>query len=197
MKWRFSAIRGFTTEELRAVEADLSPTRAQRIGALRRPEDRDRSLAAELLARRLLKEEFGVSHPILHAAPGGQPILPDSGLHLSITHSGQYVACAVSEVPVGMDMEVIRPMDLAIARHVCTQEEMAYLFGRAPTDTDFRKTDNPAVLQRFFEIWTGKEAWFKMQGTGILNLRGIHILPLPRQIILRDGCLITIMEKTV
>ena len=36
-------------------------------------------------------------------------------------------------------------------------------------------------MQRFFEIWTAKEAYFKKCGTGITNLKSVNSLTLSRQ----------------
>ena len=197
MKWLYATISDFTTEELELLRASLSPSRAKRIRRLRRPEDQPRSLAGEALARKLLREQFGVLCPTLHCDELGCPRLPDTGLFVSIAHCGQHIVCAAAQMPVGIDIERIRPIDLSMAKHVCTEEEAAYLFGHRPDPDDYRLCHDPETLQRFYEIWTGKEAYFKMQGTGIRNLRSISILPLPREIILREGHLITITEKTV
>ena len=83
----------------------------------------------------------------------------------------------IGEEPVGIDIERIRPVKEGLCRRVCTPEELAYLQA-APEEL----SSDPASLRRFFEIWTGKEAYFKKCGTGITNLRSVNVLSLSRQV---------------
>lgn len=192
MKWIYATIDEYTPDELHAVKELLSPSRNERIFRLRQEKDRLRSLAAECLLRQLL-QEMGVKNCAIECTELGQPIT-DCGLFVSIAHSGNHVVCAASEKPIGIDLEEIRPVDFAITRHVCTEDENRYIFGRDPLPEDLKRCEDPETLTRFFEIWTGKEAYFKQQGTGIRDLKGISILPLPRLVIQKSGCIITIYE---
>ena len=193
MKWLCATPEDFPWEEFNRIRNRLSPSRAQRIHGLVREQDQFRSLTGDLLAEKLLAE-FGIYDVPIEVAPSGQPQLPGTGLSVSLSHCQNAVVCALSENPVGIDIEKIRPMDLAISRHICTREEAEYLFGHTPTVADLHITDDPLILRRFFEIWTGKESYFKRLGTGITDLRSVNILPLPRQTILKDDYFITILE---
>lgn len=192
MEWLYGTPADFSGDEYDRIYATLSPSRAKKIKSLKRPEDRIRSLTGDLLAQKLLAQ-MGVSNAVLEVAPSGQPVLSGCELFISLSHSEKSVVCAVAETPVGIDIEKIRPVDLAISRHICTAEEAEYLFGHPPCKDDLKLCEDPEILHRFFEIWTGKEAYFKQQGTGITDLRSIHILPLPRKIILKDGFFITVL----
>ena len=77
------------------------------------------------------------------------------------------VVCAVHNIPIGIDVEEIRPIDLLIAKRVCDEEELKYIFGYLPNDEDFKFSEDLAVLKRFFEIWTAKEAHSKCVGKGL------------------------------
>ncbi len=177
MHWACRKITDYTQAQLQGAYAQLSPSRKERIDRLRRPEDRQRSLAAELLVQELLKEHYGVTGAKLCCKPNGQPYLENCRLQVSISHCGQMVACAVSKMPVGIDIERIRPIDLRIARHTCVPEELDYLQA-----SERGVCSDPDVLRRFFEIWTAKEAYFKKCGTGITDLKGINVLTLQRQV---------------
>lgn len=193
MKWLYGTLEDFLPEEYDRIQSRLSPSRAQRIAKYKRSQDRIRSLTGDLLAEKLLAES-GIFDTVIAVASTGQPVLSKGELFISLSHSENAVVCAIAETPVGIDIEKIQPMDLAISRHICTPEEAEYLFGHTPTAADLQRCEDPRILQRFFEIWTGKEAWFKQQGTGITDLRSINILPLPRKTILRDGFFITILD---
>ena len=191
MQWLSGNINTFSQEALQQAFRQLSSSRREYILRLKRQEDRDRSLAAELLVQKLLAEA-GITGATLHRRENGQPYLTGCDLHVSISHSHDMVACAIDHEAVGIDIEQIHPIKPRLCHHVCTPEEMAYVWQGAPApDGDLCR--EPAVLQRFFEVWTGKEAYFKKLGTGITDLKSVNILPLPRQVHLLSGYVLQIL----
>lgn len=192
MHWAYCKTTDFSKAQLQQLYLRLSPSRKARIDRLRREEDKHRSLAAEQLVYQLLETHYGISSVKLHCKDNGQPYLPDCGLHVSISHCGEALACAVSEAPVGIDIERIRPIDLRICRHTCVPEELAYLLGERQTE-ELGDCSDPHILHRFFEIWTAKEAYYKKCGTGITDLKGINILSLHRQVYTLDDYFIQLV----
>lgn len=192
MHWAYCKTTDFSKTQLQQLYLRLSPSRKARIDRLRREEDKLRSLAAELLVYRLLENHYGITSAKLHCKDNGQPYLPDCGLHVSISHCGEALACAVSETPVGIDIERIRPIDLRICRHTCVPEELAYLLGDQQTE-ELGDCSDPDTLRRFFEIWTAKEAYYKKCGTGITDLKRINILSLQRQVYTVDDYFIQLV----
>lgn len=180
MKWLILHTTDFTDAQYDAVYDLLSPARRAHMDSFRHPGARRQSLAGELALRRLLAREGIEAVP--DRLPSGQPVLQGSELHVSISHCDTLVACALSDSPIGIDAEKCRPVRPEMVRRVCTPEELAWV------------GDDTA---RFFEVWTAKEAYFKMVGTGITDLQSVNILTLPRQLIRQDEYLITLvyMEK--
>ncbi len=83
--------------------------------------------------------------------------------HFNISHSKDLITVAISESPVGIDIEYIRNPDLRIAKRFC-DEEYNYI------------TERDSTI-RFFEIWTKKEAYLKYKGTGLSGgLKSINTL---------------------
>lgn len=191
MHWLCCRIDAFSPEALQQAFCQLSPSRKAHIQQLKQSEDQTRSLCAELLLRQLL-QQLGLHDAILHRKPNGQPYLTNCDLYVSISHRHEMVACAVSQTPVGIDVEHVRPINLQLCRHVCTPEEKAYLLSGAQIP-DYALCRDPDILQRFFEIWTAKEAYFKKCGTGITDLKSVNILPLQRQIHTVDDYIIQIV----
>lgn len=181
MHWNCCDIASFPEEELQKIYENLTPSRKRHIDGIQQQNRKNCSLAAEALVLRLLKEYYDITDAKLHRGENGQPYLTGCALYVSISHCQQKVACAVSREPVGVDLERIRPVNLQLCRHICLAEEKAYLLGRHREYED-RECQDPKVLDRFFEIWTAKEAYFKKSGTGITNLKSVNILPLKRQI---------------
>ena len=178
MNWSIAQIADIAPAEYAAAYAALSPSRQAHIDSFRHPGAKKQSLAGEVLLRRLLAE-MGVTAPI-ERLPSGQPVLQGSDHHVSIAHCEEFVVCAIHPAPVGIDIEKIKAVKPGMIQKVCTPEESRYV------------QDDPA---RFFEIWTGKEAYFKMRGTGITNFQSINILPLNRKCFRRGEYLIQIVYE--
>lgn len=162
----------------------LSEERRQRAAAMRSEADRLRTVAGETLARQMLAERLGCTP---QAAPlrydeDGKPTAPGTGLYVSISHSGAYVVCAVDEEPVGVDVETVRDVDEKFMRRVCSEEELAYILRGGDRE------------RRFWELWTAKEAVFKLTGHGPL-LR-LSKLTLPETVTVcyteQFGCALTV-----
>ena len=162
----------------------LSEERRQRAEAMRFEADRLRTVAGENLARQMLSERLGCE-PIdvpLQWDENGKPVVPDTGLYISVSHSGAYVVCAVDDQPIGVDVETVRDVDEKFMRRVCSEDELAYVLRGAD------------VQQRFWELWTAKEAVFKLTGHGPL-LR-LSKLALPEGVTVcftaQYGCALTV-----
>jgi 4'-phosphopantetheinyl transferase len=97
--------------------------------------------------------------------PHGKPSLGAGGPHVSLSHSGDYVAVAAcQEAPVGVDVEhVARRTDYrALVPHVLSPAE-------APTVTD---------ETAFLRYWVRKEALVKATGDGLgAGLRRVTVTP--------------------
>ena len=85
----------------------------------------------------------------------GAPYL-ENGPYFSISHCKQGIAVAVSETPIGIDIEAIRPFNEGLMRKTMNSEEQTYILSSL----------NPEI--EFIRLWTQKEAYVKMQGTGII-----------------------------
>lgn len=84
----------------------------------------------------------------------GKPFLenlPD--FHFNITHSGKLLVIAISDSLVGIDVEAKRKYSTNIIKRFHPQE------------IDYIKSQDSD--NRFFEIWTKKEACLKYLGTGL------------------------------
>lgn len=192
MHWAVRALSSFSQQRLEKIYGNLTPSRKEHIDRLQRQEDRLRSLAAEALTLQLLQEHYGITTAQLHRKESGQPYLTGCRLYVSLSHSGDMVACAVSSAPVGIDIEHIRPVKPNLIHRVCVTEEADYVLAGSILP-EGQPCDDPTVLRRFFEIWTGKEAYFKKCGTGITDLQAVNILALPRQTHMAEDYLIQII----
>ena len=153
------------TEAKAAGAGWLSADERLRYSELSTAAGRHRYLAAHWLARRALAAFTAVDACCwrLHRSPAGRPLAARldglSAPHISLTHSGRLVACAVSNLPVGIDLEmpVHRRDLLAMAGMVCNESERRHLAA----------LDEPGQADSFYRYWTLKEAWLKRDGNGI------------------------------
>jgi 4'-phosphopantetheinyl transferase len=86
----------------------------------------------------------------------GAPYLED-GPYFSISHCKQGIAVVVSDQPVGIDIEGMRKVDDGLVRKTMNTQEQAQIAAAANSE------------QEFIRLWTRKEAYVKMLGTGIIS----------------------------
>lgn len=169
MKWYKYDIRELTDAEYNKWYSLMSTDKQRHVDRFRFMDDKKRTVAGEMLARKAMAEWCGVTHESITFGikEHGKPYAKDLAVEFNISHSGDMVVCAVDDKPIGIDIEQIHPIDLTVAKRICTEEELLYLFGHTPVEQDFSYTTNTEILTRFFEIWTKKEAYGKCIGNGI------------------------------
>lgn len=90
----------------------------------------------------------------------GRPLTNREDLWVSASHTGEWVFCAFSEEPVGIDAQIVtkvRNRERLVERFF-TEEEAAWLSDREE--------------EAFFDLWSRKEAFAKYTGRGIAY--GLH-----------------------
>ena len=173
MKWYKFNIQDLTAADYEKWYALMSKDKQVRVDRLRFEDDRKRTVSGEMLVRRAIAEWCGISAEsiVFEKTETGKPFAKGLPAEFNISHSGDIIVCAVDDKPVGIDIEKIRPIDLTVAKRICTDEELLYLFGHTPTGQDYTYTTDTQILNRFFELWTAKEAYGKCIGVGISELR--------------------------
>ena len=148
------------------LERDVSPylpyasaERRESVARFRHASDKSRSLWAELFARQRLSEAAGVSPLEVGIAHDekGKPFWKGSSFFVSLSHSGGYIAVAVGQDAVGVDVEKKRKAAPAVAKRWFRPEENALL----------ETLSEPERTRLFFRLWTMKEAALKYAGEGL------------------------------
>ncbi len=173
MKWYKFDIREFKNTEYDKWYSLLSKEKQQQVDSFRYKDDKKRTVAGEMLVKKAISSWCGVDAEsiILGIKGHGKPYAKDLNVEFNISHSGDMVVCAVDSQPVGIDIEMIRPINLKVAKKICSDEELFYLFGYIPTEEDFKYTTNKELLTRFYKIWTAKEAFGKCNGKGLTGAK--------------------------
>ena len=102
----------------------------------------------------ILKKDYGVENcPPILKDEYGKPYIENHEVEFNVSHSGEYLAIAVSEFPVGVDIQEPKNIKDGMFRKV-VQEEETELIG------DNRQKD-------FLRLWTLKESFVKAEGKGL------------------------------
>lgn len=173
MKWYKYDIRNLSDTEYYKCYSLMSEEKQDQVNRFQFTDDKKRTVTGEMLARLAIAGWCNVSPEsiVFYKDKNGKSFAECLAVEFNISHSQDIVVCAVDNKPVGIDIEKIRPINLNVAKRICTDEELAYLFGYTPNDEDFKQLPNNTTLTRFFEIWTAKEAYGKCIGIGISNLK--------------------------
>ncbi|MDD4820619.1 MAG: 4'-phosphopantetheinyl transferase superfamily protein [Flavobacteriales bacterium] len=139
----------------------LSPSTIEKISKIRSQRRR-----CEILASRLLMYRMGISDTDLYYDKNGKPFL-HSGRYISISHTSHVVCVAVSDYPIGIDIQKIsKKLQYVMSRFVRPKE---------------KKEEREMSLIRMSIIWSAKEALFKITGDSKLYLIDF-VVRLPKMI---------------
>ena len=146
-------------ERYASAYAAVSPARREKSDRFRFETDKRLCLGAELLLRHALRAEgLGEIPMVFTYGAQGKPYLKDGGVFFSLSHSGEYVVCALAPFEVGCDVEQITTIDLNIARRFFFRSEYEDI---AAQETQAARSD------LFFRYWTLKESFMKVTGLGM------------------------------
>ncbi|EFM10630.1 4'-phosphopantetheinyl transferase [Paenibacillus curdlanolyticus YK9] len=153
--------------EQRIREADLAPlihqvseARQAQIKRYRFQDDAIRSLFSELLIRRVLREKYNIDNDdiVFSFNTYGKPTIAGPiEQQYNVSHAGSWIVGAISALPVGIDVEAIKPIDMAVAHRFFSSVECGQLAELTPEQQQLR----------FYELWTLKESYIKAVGKGL------------------------------
>ena len=173
MELQWYDIRELTEDAAQAVMGMMDETRRRRVADIAGEDDRKRTVVGELLARQMLAARLGCPEKDVPLSWDelGKPSVEREGVYVSVSHSGAWAVRSAQE---------------KFMRRVCSQQEMACI--RPGDDGDCR---------RFWEIWTAKEALFKLTGKG--PLLKLSRFALPERVALdymeKNGCALTVAAE--
>ena len=106
----------------------------------------------------ILKEE-DVGKVIIKKNDFGKPYLEQpKGIYFNGSHSGDYLVCALSNRPIGVDIQekLLQTPCLKLAKRFFTKKEYDSLLD----------LDEKGQREAFFRLWTQKESYMKYCGSG-------------------------------
>ena len=155
MVYIFENLQLCTGEWLIEKTKNLPLWRLQKVESLKKEADKIRSVAAFLLLERAL-QDLGIPFvPEFAYEDFGKPYLPGYPVHFSLSHTKNAVACAVSDCPIGVDVQEKVEYSPRLADRICSDAERTAL--ENAKDKDVALT----------ALWTKKEALAKCNGKGL------------------------------
>lgn len=180
-------------EEYKKYYSLMSEKRKQKVNGFKNEKNKKQTVAGEMLAKKMIANYLNIplDKIVILEDENQKPYAENLNIHFNISHSDNMVICAISETAIGIDIEKLRPFNLKVAKRVCSEEELIYIFGFSPAENDFSKTDDTKILTRFFEIWTQKESIIKQSGKGMVDLKNAKPANKTKTLI-EDGFIISI-----
>ena len=150
-------IYGFSAEKIAECIENL-PSQRREV-ALRFKHDLGRRqcvLAYQLLCDGL-EHEYGITDkPVFSYGEHGKPsIIGHEDIHFNLSHCKTAVACAISDKPIGIDIESIRLAKETVIRYAMNDAETQRIMESSNPDLEFTR------------LWTMKESVLKLTGEGI------------------------------
>lgn len=168
-----------TDEQFNDCLSKVSEQRREKVLMYKFAAGREQSLRAYMLLQQLLKEEYGITEPpIFRELENGKPvIIGHEDIHFNMSHCKYAVACAISNKPIGIDIERIQEkVNESLAVYVLNEKELEDI-----------------TPEKFTRLWTMKEAVVKLTGRGITGkeqlrplLNDYHNGKSPWQIVTKD-----------
>ena len=112
------------------------------------------SREAYLLLGSILKRDHGVAEPEICRGEHGKPFCKN-GPFFNLSHTSGAILIGVSDSPVGVDVERLRPVAEKLPQRVLSAPELQWYRKRGSRREDF------------LTLWTLKESYYKLRGTGL------------------------------
>lgn len=136
----------------------LSPQRIEKINHSSTEEERLLSIGSELVLNYALRQiNPNITIVEYEYDNLGKPILKNSNnIHFSISHSNYYVAVAISDSVVGVDIQYRRKGNPLIAKRYFHADEYLQIINNNDWQTSF------------YQMWVLKESYLKATGQGLM-----------------------------
>lgn len=124
--------------------------------------DQFRTLLGRIMVKYLLNKHYGITTYTINYKTYGRPYLKDTYIDFNISHSGDWILCAVSCRNVGIDIE-----EMPLVEDNIKMFQMMDLFMSKEEQELFQNKADKDMRYSFYAYWTAKEAAIKLIGDSI------------------------------
>jgi len=164
---------------------EVEPTKKESILTHKTKKDRDNMLIGALLLNYMLKKYYDINFEDIEFFYNeyGKPYLKNADdIFFNISHSDNYIACAVCNREIGIDIEAKRKYNEKLAQRVFSAQKQKYLQKADDKDKEFTR------------LWTQKEAYLKMLGTGFSKSGQTLDFPMSKSFEL-DNAILSVIKR--
>ncbi len=173
MEYLIYNIENLTEAEFKKWFSLMAKEKQERVSRYKDIERRKCSVAGEMLVKKYIGKSLNISPESIEISidENGKPFIKDCAIHFNISHCEDTLAYAFSDSQIGIDIEKIRPISLSVLKRFFTLSEQEYVLGNEPNIESFKFCEDSEMLERFYRIFTLKEAICKKSGIGIKGLK--------------------------
>ena len=143
--------------DLEAALAEISEQRREQALKFKHELGQRLCVLAYQLLKQGLGEVYGITeNPVFEYNEHGKPsIVGHPEIFFNLSHCKEAAICAISDQPIGVDVESVRTLKDSLVRYTMNDAEIS----------EIEASEDQAVA--FIRLWTMKEAALKLEGTGI------------------------------
>lgn len=179
MEYLIYNIENLTSEEYDKWFSHMSEEKQKKVSRFKNIERKKCSVAGEKLVKEFISNALTLAPEDIEILTdrNGKPYIENCPIHFNISHCKNVIACAFSEKEIGIDIEKIKPIPLNVLKRFFSEKEQEFVLGKTQ-NYDFSVDYNtPEILERFYKIYTLKEAICKKSGVGIKGLKSADAFP--------------------
>lgn len=164
MYFIYDKISNYNIDDYQFFYNNLNDVYKEKIKHLIHKKDKQLSILAQTLLSNIFMDKYFIDYKNTKIKYNkyGKPFV--KFINYNIAHSNEYSIVAISNKRIGVDIEYIRKVDINTINYICTDNEKKYIL------------NSKNKYKALFEIFCLKEAYFKMLGTGIINLKEIEFI---------------------
>ncbi|MBS4535925.1 4'-phosphopantetheinyl transferase superfamily protein [Clostridium sp. D2Q-14] len=158
----FTSLDSISDESLKAMLSLMPLERKIKASRYKRKRDKKLCIISYMLFILAMEKGFNIYGPYdFLFNENGKPFLkyfPE--LYFNISHCKIGVTCAIAKEKIGVDIQDMIPFNIRLAESICSENELRLINNSIDKDLELTK------------IWTIKESYFKMLGTGLIEPLG-------------------------
>ena len=162
MFYTYDNINNYTKDDYRKMYNSLNQINKNKIDKLKNTRDKKLSILSKYLLKTILSQKYQLDYNNIYNNENNKPLIKE--IYFNISHSHDYVALVFSNNKVGIDIEKIRKVNINIINAFCTKNEKRYIL------------NSKDKYNNLFKIYTMKEAYFKMIGADLFNIKKIDFI---------------------
>lgn len=166
MEYIIKNINDFNRDIITNFYDEMPKLKKDKIDKYKNYETKVRTIVGQILLKELLsKRNISYNSLDYYINEYGKPYFKIQNLYFNISHSFDYVITTISNNEIGIDIEKNRNTSVKIINQFATEKEKQYILSS--------KND---IEKRIFEIYTLKEAYFKMLGTNLNHIFEVEFI---------------------